>query len=46
LVTKKDVIRLLNCKDTKAKTLLKELTKSELEIITKGKYTYYVLNTN
>ncbi len=38
-VTKKEVITLLNCKDTKAKMILKEMTETELTKITKGIYT-------
>ena len=36
-------MKLLNCGETKAKELLKKLSETELEKITKGKYTYYVL---
>jgi len=42
-VTRKEIISLLNCKDTKAKMILKEMTETYLTKITKGIYTYYIL---
>ena len=42
-IRKKDVMEILNCKETKAKTILKQLSGVEIEKIEKGIYTYYIL---
>jgi predicted HTH transcriptional regulator len=43
-ITKKNVMELLNCKETKAKETLKELVNNNiLEKVEKGKYTHYIL---
>jgi ATP-dependent DNA helicase RecG len=43
-ITKKDVVNLLNCEETKAKTILKDLLKMNLIVrIGKGRNTHYCL---
>lgn len=42
-IEKKEVMKLLNCGETKAKRLLRQLAAVEIEKINKGKYTYYIL---
>jgi hypothetical protein len=36
-------MEILLCGETKAKSILKKMTRKKLEKITKGKYTYYIL---
>ncbi len=46
-ISRKDVMALLNCKETKAKNALNELVALELATrIRKGKYTYYIKAEN
>ena len=42
-IKRSQVMEILKCGETKAKRILKEMTKEHLEKITKGKYTYYIL---
>ncbi len=42
-IRRSETMELLNCGDYKAKQLLNELIKTDLERVEKGKYTYYTL---
>ena len=42
-IRRSETMELLDCGDYKAKQLLNELTKTDLERVEKGKYTYYTL---
>ncbi len=42
-IRRSEVMKLLNCGETKAKDLLRRLSETELKRIVKGKYTYYIL---
>ena len=42
-IQRSNVMEILHCGETKAKSILKKMTRKKLEKITKGKYTYYIL---